>query len=107
MRTTFRALLQGDVQFTTCSASESESAGGEGRVRNLSTSGVCIITQDRLDPGDLLELTILSYGEKMDFRGEVVHIEDTGEGFVVGVRFDIDHPATEESLWMLASLGAE
>ena len=107
MRATYRARLQGYVHFTARSAPDSETADGEGRLQNASTSGVCFTTDNRLALGDLLELTVLSDETKIVFNGEVVHIEESEKEFIVGVRFDIDQPDTEESLQMLAILGQE
>ncbi len=105
MRTTIRASLEEHVRFTAVSSTAFEPVSGEGVVQNLSTGGICFITDRRLVPGQLLELTFTSSGEVFLFRGEIVRSGESGEGFIVGVRFDTSHPETEESLQKLASLG--
>jgi hypothetical protein len=105
MRTSIRTPAEGLVQFTACSDPGSEATSGEGRLQNTSTGGVCLITDKRLNPGDTIELTVMSFDEKNVFRGDVAHTEESKLGYVVGVRFDIDHPETEESIMKLATLG--
>jgi hypothetical protein len=107
MRTSVRAPSEGLVRFTARSDPKSETTSGEGRLQNTSTGGMCLITDKCLTPGDTIELTVLSCDEKNIFRGDVAHTEESKLGYVVGVRFDIDHPETEESIMKLATLGAK
>jgi hypothetical protein len=107
MRTTYRSQLEGSVQFTLPPTPESESVCGEGRLQNTSTGGICFETDKRVTPGDPIELTVFTCGSRIVFRGEVVRVEESKSGFIVGVRFDIDQADTEESLLMFAALGEE
>ncbi len=107
MRTTLRASLEERVRFTAISSAALEPVSGEGVMQNLSTGGLCLITDKRLTPGEIVELTFSSCGETFLFRGEIVRCGVSGEVFMAGVRFDAVHPETEESLRKLASLGAD
>jgi hypothetical protein len=105
MRTSIRTPTEGLVRFMVRSDPASDTTSGEGRLQNTSTGGMCLITDKRLTPGDTIELTVIASDEKNVFRGDVAHTEESKLGYVVGVRFDIDNPETEESIKRLAALG--
>ncbi|HEX9024268.1 MAG TPA: PilZ domain-containing protein [Geobacteraceae bacterium] len=107
MRTTLRASLEARVRFTAIGGVSFEPISGEGVVQNLSTGGLCFVTDKRLTPGEVVELTFSANGETFLFRGEIVRSGESGGGYMAGVRFDAGHPETEESLQKLASLGAD
>jgi len=92
MRTSIRTPAEGLVRFTARSDPKSKATCGEGRLQNTSTGGMCLITDKCLTPGDAIELTVISFDEKTVFKGDVAHTEESKLGYVVGVRFDLNHP---------------
>ena len=106
MRATFRTPIQGNVHFTARSGPKGAPYDGDGFLHDVSTSGLCFITNSQLTCGDPIMLDIISGETRLAFKGEVMHTGESQDGFVVGVRFDIEHPATEESLQMLAILAS-
>ncbi len=80
---------------------------GEGRLQNASTGGVCFTTQNRLSPRAFIEMTVVAHGEQFLFKGEIIRVEESENGFNVGVRFNLDDPDTEQSLQMFATLGQD
>ena len=107
MRTSLRVQLEGRIHFKAVSSTRPAAIEGEGRLRNVSTGGLCFITHERLIPKDLIDMTVITDTEELTLKGAVTRVEDAEGYFIVGVRFAIDDPVTEESLQMLAALGQD
>lgn len=84
-------------------ASRSGKAGFflEDDVENVSRSGLCLLTEERVRPGDRMELLLRHEGQSDEFavQGEVVRSREGRDGrFIVGLYFNFVEPMQKNAL---------
>lgn len=62
------------------------------RLTNLSMAGVKLLSNSRVEPGEVLDVTLTLADREVSFKGRAVHVEPAkGEGFELGISIeDID-----------------